>query len=226
MGKQDHATKQINHSREVDRSTRMSNMTEPDSPIPRLPPDANHRRTMDALIDSAITVFGRDGFRSARMGDIADHAGRSRTTLYTYFRGRNDLVLAIRHRLHPETHALFVRVAELVEPTHDQVRQWVDDFADIFDRRRVEWSISMEALSEPALHDILQTQMQAAVTVVIDAIGQARPDGRRPRRARVEILFSQLLYTMHLVIIRDVFSDRDEVMDELARVWFEELRGS
>ncbi|WP_405146697.1 TetR/AcrR family transcriptional regulator [Nocardia salmonicida] len=160
------------------------------------------------------------------MEDVADLAGRSRTTLYTYFRGRNDLVLAIRHRLHPETHALFQRIAELVEPTHEQVRQWVDDLAEVFERRRVEWAISMEALSEPALHDSLQADMQAAITVLIEAIGQARSDGRRPRRARVEILFSQLLYTMHLVVIRDVFGDRDDVMDELARVWFEELRES
>lgn len=207
-------------------TARVSNASDAGSPIPRLPPDATRRRTMDAFIDSAITVFGRDGFRSARMEDVADLAGRSRTTLYTYFRGRNDLVLAIRHRLHPETHALFQRIAELVEPTHEQVRQWVDDLAEVFERRRVEWAISMEALSEPALHDSLQADMQAAITVLIEAIGQARSDGRRPRRARVEILFSQLLYTMHLVVIRDVFGDRDDVMDELARVWFEELRES
>ena len=226
MSMRDNTTRKTSDNREEGYPARASNTRESDSPIPRLPPDANRRRTMDVLIDSAITVFGRDGFRSARMEDVADHAGRSRTTLYTYFRGRNELVLAIRHRLHPEPHALFVRVADLVEPTHEQVRQWVDDFADVFDRRRVEWSISMEALSEPALHDMLQAEMQGAVAVVIDAIGQARPDGRRPRRARIEILFSQLLYTMHLVVIRDVFTDRDEVMDELARVWLEELRGN
>jgi len=211
-------------TRVAERAARVSNASEPDVPIPHLPPDANRLRTMNAFIDAAITVFGRDGFRSARMEDVADLAGRSRTTLYTYFRGRTDLVLAIRHRLHPETNALFVRVAELVDPTHEQVRQWVDDFADVFDRRRVEWAISMEALSEPALHESLQAEMQAAITVLVEAIGQARRDGRQPRRARIEILFSQLLYTMHLVVIREVFSDRDEVMDELARVWLEELR--
>ena len=198
----------------------------PDFQIPRLPLDKSRRRTMELFIDCAIEVFGRDGYRAARMEDIADLAGKSRTTLYTYFRGRNELVLAIRHRLRPESYEIYERLARLPELTHEEVRRWVGDVADFFQRRRVEFAISMEALSEPALHDSLQADLEESVSVLQATMAAARRPGSAPTTARVQILLSQLLYTMHLVKIQQVFADPDAVMDELAAVWLAELLDS
>jgi AcrR family transcriptional regulator len=49
------------------------------------PPTARGRRTRDALVSAAREVFERRGFSDTRMSDIADAAGVSHGTVYTYF---------------------------------------------------------------------------------------------------------------------------------------------
>jgi AcrR family transcriptional regulator len=52
------------------------------------------------VIAAAVRVFARDGYRSARMSDVAREAGLSEAALYRYVDSKESLfVLAIRHAL-------------------------------------------------------------------------------------------------------------------------------
>src|ERR1700728_730029 len=52
------------------------------------------------VIAAAVRVFATDGYRSARMSDVAREAGVSEAALYRYVDGKEGLfVLAIRHAL-------------------------------------------------------------------------------------------------------------------------------
>jgi AcrR family transcriptional regulator len=52
------------------------------------------------VIDAAVRVFARDGYRFAHMSDVAREAGLSEAALYRYVDGKEGLfVLAIRHAL-------------------------------------------------------------------------------------------------------------------------------
>jgi len=52
------------------------------------------------VLDAAVRVFARDGFKSAHMSDVAREAGLSEAALYRYVGGKEGLfVLAIRHAL-------------------------------------------------------------------------------------------------------------------------------
>jgi AcrR family transcriptional regulator len=52
------------------------------------------------VIAAAVRVFARDGYRSARMSDVAREAGLSEAALYRYVDGKEGLFgLAIRHAL-------------------------------------------------------------------------------------------------------------------------------
>jgi len=52
------------------------------------------------VIAAAVRVFATDGYRSARMSDVAREAGLSEAALYRYVDGKEGLfVLAIRHAL-------------------------------------------------------------------------------------------------------------------------------
>jgi AcrR family transcriptional regulator len=52
------------------------------------------------VIAAAVRVFAEDGYRSARMSDVAREAGLSEAALYRYVDGKEGLfVLAIRHAL-------------------------------------------------------------------------------------------------------------------------------
>lgn len=47
------------------------------------------------IVDAAIEVFARKGFRAARVSDIAERAGVADGTIYLYFRNKEDLLLTI-----------------------------------------------------------------------------------------------------------------------------------
>lgn len=58
------------------------------------------RERFPEVLAAAVRVFARDGYRSARMSDVAREAGLSEAALYRYVDGKEGLfVLAIRHAL-------------------------------------------------------------------------------------------------------------------------------
>lgn len=59
----------------------------------------NKKIQKEALIISAAEkVFGEVGFKNAKMDDIAQKAGITKVTLYTYFQSKENLYLAVTHR--------------------------------------------------------------------------------------------------------------------------------
>jgi AcrR family transcriptional regulator len=60
--------------------------------------DAHER--LPELIAAAVRVFTREGYRSARMSDVAAEMGLSEAAIYRYVGSKEGLfVLAIRHAL-------------------------------------------------------------------------------------------------------------------------------
>lgn len=55
---------------------------------------AKGQRTRQAILDAAITRFGRDGYRATSVADIARDAGVGGTVAYAYFPGKEALFLA------------------------------------------------------------------------------------------------------------------------------------
>src|ERR1700688_2164282 len=57
------------------------------------------RETQGRLLDAAEEIFVRDGFESAQLDEIAATAGRSKGAVYTHFKSKEDLFLALfEHR--------------------------------------------------------------------------------------------------------------------------------
>ena len=57
------------------------------------------KETRARLLDAAQEVFLRDGYESAQLDEIAATAGRSKGAVYTHFKSKEDLFLALyEHR--------------------------------------------------------------------------------------------------------------------------------
>ena len=57
------------------------------------------RETQARLLDAAEDVFVRDGYEAAQLDEIAATAGRSKGAVYTHFKSKEDLFLALfEHR--------------------------------------------------------------------------------------------------------------------------------
>lgn len=50
------------------------------------------------IIDSAYKVFSDTGFKNSKMEDIAQEAGITKVTLYTYFQSKENLYMALTYR--------------------------------------------------------------------------------------------------------------------------------
>lgn len=57
-------------------------------------PESKGAQTRRAVLDAAIVRFGRDGYRSTSVADIARDAGVGGTVAYSYFPGKEALFLA------------------------------------------------------------------------------------------------------------------------------------
>ena len=58
------------------------------------------RETQARLLNAAEEVFARDGYEAAQLDEIAATAGRSKGAVYTHFKSKEDLFLALfEHRI-------------------------------------------------------------------------------------------------------------------------------
>jgi AcrR family transcriptional regulator len=55
-------------------------------------------RTRELVLDSALTIFRRDGFHQASIDEIAEEAGFSRGAVYSSFANKEQLFLALHDR--------------------------------------------------------------------------------------------------------------------------------
>lgn len=57
-------------------------------------PDVSEERKQQ-ILEAAIAVFARLGFRSARMDDVAEQAGLSKAALYLYYKSKDAIITAL-----------------------------------------------------------------------------------------------------------------------------------
>ena len=67
-------------------------------------------KTRSTLIDCARVLFAKNGLEGTTMNDIAVASGRGRRTLYTYFKSKDDIYLAV---IETELERLFSRLEEV-----------------------------------------------------------------------------------------------------------------
>ncbi len=77
-------------------------------------------QTRESLIDAAVTVFGRDGFRAASTRSIADLAGVNQALIGYHFGGKPGLYLAVFDRITR-------RVAQYLGPVAQSIEQQLDE---------------------------------------------------------------------------------------------------
>ena len=62
----------------------------------------------DGIIEAAVTVFAREGYKGASVDDIAEAAGVSKGTVYGYFHNKEDLFYATFEAFQAQVAAQFI----------------------------------------------------------------------------------------------------------------------
>lgn len=86
------------------------------------------RETQARLLDAAEEVFVRDGYEGAQLDEIAAMAGRSKGAVYSHFKSKEDLFLALfEHR----TRSYIERLAGSLQKCSDR-KQSMDAFREFY----------------------------------------------------------------------------------------------
>ncbi|MGL4994205.1 MAG: TetR/AcrR family transcriptional regulator [Bacteroidales bacterium] len=94
-------------------------------------------KTRNLLIDTARQLFARDGVESTTMNDIAVASNKGRRTLYTYFRDKEEIYLAV---------------------IESELKQLVDSLQEV---------ASKKVPADEKLHDYIFTRMDAVKKTVV-----------------------------------------------------------
>ena len=195
-------------------------------PVPKrrtvLAPDERRQQ----LLQAAIWVFARKGYRRAAISDIIDRAGVARGTFYLYFASKEQVFLAIVEDFHRKVSAAVTTTSEpptqpLTDPEgllRNSFRRWLGFFAANRDATTV---ILKEASSiDPRFEKGFAELRRSAVDFFalryrrFQELGIVRPSIRPVLMAHLLIgMFDELL---NAFVLTDVNADLDALAAQLA----------
>lgn len=102
-------------------------------PMLNQPKQARSRQTVTSILEAAAELFTTQGYDNTTTSDIANHAGKPVGSVYTYFKDKQQILLALWDRLYQqETEAA---LAELEVQTAANLREIINRaVARIFER--------------------------------------------------------------------------------------------
>jgi AcrR family transcriptional regulator len=179
---------------------------------------ARGRETIRKLLIAGMEVFGRDGYRSASVGDIVARAGISRATFYLYFANKDDLFRALALDAVEEMTGLADTLGP-VTPDREgfsELRSWLERYLDLCDRLGPVFHAWTEAFASKDEFGVLGAETLEKFTAALErrlgAMGTATP--QITALALVGMLDRFSLYVRY----RRVQAARDEMLDGLTRV--------
>jgi AcrR family transcriptional regulator len=96
------------------------------------------KRTEQQILNGALRVFARDGISRARIADIAAEAGISTSTLYEYYKSKEDLAYDVPMSRFAEFYDAYHSAVEAKNSTRERLLLYLTMSAD-YAREHVEW---------------------------------------------------------------------------------------
>jgi AcrR family transcriptional regulator len=139
--------------------------------------------TREALLDSAARVFARRGYHDASLEEIAREAGRTTGSVYSSFRGKDDLFLALLERHVEQESDAVARGVDLRAAPDEAIRQGFAIWLDFVRREPDVFLLSMEfwsrAARNPEIRERYVTMRRRQTKVIsyaVQALQAARDD--------------------------------------------------
>lgn len=96
------------------------------------------KRTEQQILNGALRVFARDGISRARIADIAAEAGISTSTLYEYYKNKEDLAYDVPMSRFAEFYDTYRIAVQAKTSTRERLLLYLTMSAD-YAREHVEW---------------------------------------------------------------------------------------
>lgn len=165
------------------------------SPRRRLTRVEKQALTRQRVLEAADAAFSEQGFHAARLEDIAERAGYTRGAVYSNFKDKNDLALAIIERRVGEARAALEHVAaqspELVQGARDSG----DRISELMHSERPWGPLFLEFVTHATRHPELARRLTElyrglgdAIADLLSATGLGAADTRQPTPQRLALV--------------------------------------
>jgi AcrR family transcriptional regulator len=141
--------------------------------MPRLKSERKAERRA-RIIAAARTCFARSGFHKTTLQDVFVESGLSAGGVYSYFRSKDELMLAIAEERHDDERRLIAEALAIDDPVA-ALRQVAQRFADLY--------LTNEGLDKRSI--ALQTWSEAQINPVILSSVREGLDGPRAQLAKI-----------------------------------------
>jgi len=147
-------------------------------------PDVSEQRKKE-IVEAAIRVFSRMGLHQARMDDIVEESGLSKGTLYWYFKGKDEIIIAILDNMFAAELGILHLPSDPELSASQRIEAYIqrtrDDVTDMLRLLPLTYEFYALAFRNQAIREMLtqylNAYMQALVPVIQQGIdtGEFRP---------------------------------------------------
>jgi AcrR family transcriptional regulator len=181
------------------------------------------RARREQIIEAATRVFAEKGFRRATTREVAREAGISEGTIYNYFEDKDDLLMAILHRLN-ETER---RAEDFEEGTATDFREFLEEYLRrrmslIWENQEVFRVVLSEMLVNAELRDLYLRRVIEPTMRMAEENFRSRMEQGEVRRTDAPLAMRSVagavlgLLVLGLLGDEEVGSRPDEIPDVLA----------
>jgi AcrR family transcriptional regulator len=196
---------------------------------PQLPVRERQRRlTNAAILDASFALFQESGLRATTVDQIATRAGINRATFYLHFKDKNEVASALARRMVDLGQGQYRALAELADPTREQVRAWVRSHMAHARAQRILGQILVEAVAtEPGFAQEYLDYLGRVADLRLDPLlERVSPERRDLLRSKLVLLQLAMTYSVHHLVNQELRFPGGDPVEALADMWWNEVFAS
>ena len=175
--------------------------------MPRLTRAESQARTRARLLEIARPMFLRDGYAATSLDKVADAAGYTRGAVYSNFRNKDELCLAVLDEIRAERAGDIVAILQARTPQEriERFEAWAENVIGDPSWTRLELEFGVQASADDALRE----DLAARITGLTELIGAgvrtlAETDGAQLTMPAEEIGVALLSLGVGLGVFRSI----------------------
>jgi TetR/AcrR family transcriptional regulator, repressor for uid operon len=150
----------------------------------------------ERILQSAVTIFSKNGFDKSRMEDISLAAGISKGTLYLYFKSKDELFFAIcENNIKKLKEQLDFLLAQKKEDLINNVDKFYDNFHNAIkdDEQKVYIELISECSRNPKIRNVMYSHRIKVIDIVSKYLNLQIDKGLLKKDLDVEAISSGLV---------------------------------
>lgn len=170
------------------------------------------------IIQAAIECFIRKGFHRTSMQDIVSESGLSPGAIYLYFKSKEEIIETIANLRHAREKEIISQACRSQE-TGKSINQLLETFfyalldPSIKKERNLGVQIWGEALSNPAVYDIVRQGIDAPLKVLTEIVIEYQKQKLLPVELSYEAIARVILAQFQGFIVQFVMNDQLEIKE-------------